>query len=329
MQRSIVVVGSINLDLVCTGKRIPAPGETLTGDTFQMFHGGKGANQVVAVGRLGYPVSMIGKVGEDEFGRRLRQGLKGAGVNVRGVTVAKGASSGIALISVDGEGQNSITVIPGANASLLPEDLDKCLPQLRSAGMILTQLEIPMETVEYLGELAHRFQVPFMLDPAPARLTPRKILRQVGYLTPNEAETCALCGIPFRDLDSKSIGQCAEELLDKGCANVIIKMGARGAYLAAADGLRCMVPSFKVRAVDSTAAGDAFNGGLAVATMRGMGIQEAVRFGSAVAAVSVTRAGAQPAMPTEAEVAHLLGSQDKTLRSESSKTADTEALVEK
>lgn len=329
MQRSILVVGSINLDLVCTGKRIPAPGETLTGDTFQTFHGGKGANQAVAVGRLGYSVSMIGKVGDDEFGKGLRGGLKSAGVNVRGVSTAGGTASGVALISVDAKGQNSITVIPGANAKLLPEDLDNCLPQIRSAGMILTQLEIPMATIEYLGELAHRFQVPLMLDPAPARPTPHKILRQVSYLTPNEAETCTLCGIPFRDLDMKSIAECAEELLQKGTANVIIKMGARGAYLAAADGLRCMVPSLKVRAVDSTAAGDAFNGGFAVATMRGMGIQEAVRFGTAVAAFSVTRAGAQPAMPTEAEVAPLFETRDKTRRTECSKTADREALLEK
>src|SRR5437016_1868502 len=175
--KSIVVVGSINLDLVSTGKRIPAPGETVTGDRFQTFHGGKGANQAVAIARLGYPVSMVAKVGDDEFGPRLRNGLAAAGVHVNAVAVAKATASGVALISVDAKGQNSITVVPGANGKLLPRDLDKALPALRSAGMILAQLEIPMETVEHLSEIAERYQVPFMLDPAPARPIARQVLR--------------------------------------------------------------------------------------------------------------------------------------------------------
>jgi ribokinase len=249
---------------------------------------------------------MIAKVGDDDFGKRLRQGLKDAAVNVRGVATARNTASGVALISVDRQGQNSITVIPGANGLLLPQDLEACLPQLRSAGMILTQLETPIETVEYLGELAQRFQVPLMLDPAPARKLSRKILRQVKYLTPNEAETCALCGIPYRDLDLATARECAIALLAKGPANIVVKMGSRGAFLATSEGLRSLVPSFKVKVVDSTAAGDAFNGGLAVALMRGMAIQEAVRFGAAVGAVSVTRAGAQPAMPSEEDVNQLM-----------------------
>jgi ribokinase len=309
MSRSIVVVGSVNLDLVCTGRKIPAPGETVTGDRFQTFHGGKGANQAVAVGRLGHPVSMIAKVGDDDFGKRLRQGLRDAGVNVRGVTTAHGTASGVALISVDRKGQNSITVIPGANGTLTPQDLESSLSQLRSAGIILTQLETPLETVEFLCELAQRFEVPLMLDPAPARKLSRKVLRQVTYLTPNETEACALCGIAYRDLNQAAARECAEELLAKGSANVVVKMGSRGAFVATRDGLRRMVPSFKVKVVDSTAAGDAFNGGMAVALMRGMAIEEAVRFGAAVAGVSVTRAGAQPAMPSEEEVNELLRKQ--------------------
>src|SRR3954447_9738789 len=148
--KSIVVVGSVNLDLVSTGKRIPSPGETVTGDQFQTFHGGKGANQAVAIGRLGYPVSMVAKVGDDQFGDRLRKGLQAADVDVTAVGTAKGTASGVALITVDSQGQNSITVVPGANGKLLPRDLTKALPRLRSAGMILAQLEIPMETIEYL-----------------------------------------------------------------------------------------------------------------------------------------------------------------------------------
>jgi ribokinase len=307
--KSIVVVGSVNLDLVSTGKRIPAPGETVTGDRFQTFHGGKGANQAVAVGRLGYPVSMVAKLGDDEFGPRLRQGLADAGVDVRAVGTATGTASGVALISVDARGQNSITVVPGANGKVLPRDLDKALPTLRSAGMILAQLEIPMETVEHLSEIAERFQVPLMLDPAPARPISRHVLRRVTYLTPNESEAATLCGTAFGDLTPQNAGQYAEKLLKSGAANVIIKMGGRGAFLASADGLRTMVPSFKVRVVDSTAAGDAFNGGLAVALMNGANVPEAVRFAAAVGAVSVTRAGAQPAMPTAREVNRLLKDQ--------------------
>jgi ribokinase len=306
MGKQIVVVGSVNLDLVCTGKRIPAPGETVTGNKFQTFFGGKGANQAVAVGRLGYSVSMIAKVGDDEFGNQLRKGLRTAAVNIRHVTTAEGTASGVALISVDARGQNSIMVIPGANGKLLPEDVESTLPILRAAGMILTQLEIPMETVEYLCEISRRNGVPLMLDPAPARNLPRKILKQVSYLTPNETEMCTLCGIPSPDLNEGIIAESAKNLRSKGAANVIIKLGARGAYLDAADKQRKLIPSFKVPVVDSTAAGDAFNAGLAVALLRGNSLPDAVRYAAAVGAVSVTRAGAQPAMPTATEVDKLL-----------------------
>lgn len=304
--RSIVVVGSVNLDLVCMGKRIPAPGETVTGEQFHTFHGGKGANQAVAIGRLGYPVSMVGKVGEDEFGARLRQGLRDAEVDISAVGTARGTGSGVAMISVDARGQNSITVVPGANGRLLPRDIDKVLPRLREAGMILSQLEVPLETVEYLAEIAARFEVPLMLDPAPARSISRRLLRRVTYLTPNETEATTLCRTASGHLTAQNADAYAEKLLKTGAANVIIKMGGRGVFVAGRGGLRTMVPSFKVRVVDSTAAGDAFNGGLAVALMRGMKLEEAVRFAAAVAAVSVTRAGAQPAMPTIREVNRLL-----------------------
>jgi ribokinase len=304
--KPIVVVGSVNLDLVCRGPRIPAPGETVTGEEFQTFHGGKGANQAVAIGRLGYPVSMVAKVGSDEFGSRLREGLRAARVDVHAVSTARGTASGVALISVDAQGQNSITVVPGANGKLSPRDLDKVLPRLRSAGMILTQLEIPMETVEHLSSIAERYSVPLMLDPAPARSLLGKLLGRVTYLTPNETEACALCGTAIGDLSPQNAHEYAEKLLASGAANVVIKMGGHGAYVAAAEGLRTLVPSFKVRVVDSTAAGDAFNAGLAVALMRGMKFEEAVRFAAAVGALSVTRAGAQPAMPSAREVRQLL-----------------------
>lgn len=306
MPSPIVVVGSINLDLVCAGKSIPAPGETLKGDTFQTFHGGKGANQAVAIARLGHVVNMIGTVGDDDFGLRLRRGLRDAKVGVRAVSTAKGVSSGVALITVDATGQNSITVIPGANDRLLPGDLEKNLPQLRSAGIILTQLEIPMETVEFLCATARRFGIPLILDPAPARALPRKVLRNVTYLTPNETETCALCRLAPGELTPANVASVAELLLNTGPSSVIVKMGSRGAYIAGADGLRRMIPPFKVKAVDSTAAGDAFNAALAVGLVRGMSLAEAARFGSAAGALCATRAGAQTSMPSGSEVNRLL-----------------------
>ncbi len=303
MNRSIVVVGSVNLDLVCTASKIPAPGETVWGDRFQTFHGGKGANQAVAAARLGGAVALVGKVGDDDFGSRLRQGLQESHVDVDRLATVAGIASGVALISVDRQGQNSITVVPGANGELRPADLECCLPILRSAGIILTQLETPLETVEYLCAMAHTAGVPLMLDPAPARALPDSLLRCVTYLTPNETETCALCGLQAQDLTPDQAPAVARRLQASGPANVILKMGQHGAFVASSDGSDTFVPAFAVDAVDTTAAGDAFNGGMAVALMRGSSLAEAAQFAAAVAAVSVTRAGAQPAMPTLDEVA--------------------------
>jgi ribokinase len=306
MPRSIVVVGSVNLDLVCTSHKIPSPGETVWGDRFQTFHGGKGANQAVAASRLGSDVHMVAKVGDDDFGKRLREGLSAASVNTEDVSVAPGCASGVALISVAANGQNSIVVVPGANAELRPQDLDAVLPKLKSAGIILAQLETQLETVEYLSEIAHGAGVPFMLDPAPARPLPEAILRRVTYLTPNETETAALCRLGDQELTPAMVPDAADALLKTGADNVILKLGSRGVLLATRGGVREMVPAFEVRAVDSTAAGDAFNGGMASALMQGQSLHDAVRFGVAVGAVSVTRPGAQPSMPTAAEVAELL-----------------------
>ncbi|HEY2106177.1 MAG TPA: PfkB family carbohydrate kinase, partial [Candidatus Binataceae bacterium] len=235
-----------------------------------------------------------------------REALRTTGIDVTHIGTARALSSGVAMISVDQAGQNSITVVPGANNTLTPADLDAAQDAIRSAGMILTQLEIPMETVEYLCALAAHFGVPVMLDPAPARPIPPEILEQVTYLTPNETETCTLCGITKPELDLSTAGECATRLQAQGVANVIIKMGSRGAYVAAADNTRAIVPTFKVPVVDSTAAGDAFNGAFATALLSGMDVLEAVRYAAAAGAVSVTRAGAQPAMPTAAEVDSLI-----------------------
>lgn len=306
--RQIVIVGSINLDLVSSVARIPVPGETLSGLRFQTFHGGKGANQAVAVARLGHPVSMLGKVGDDQFGAELKRSLREAGVNVRSVVVAKKASSGVASILTDRTGQNSIVVVPGANAAVLPQDVKAHAALLGSAGMILCQLEVPLETVECAASIAAKYKVPFMLDPAPARALPGKLLRRVTYLTPNETEAGTLCGRSPGELTMENVGEYAAELISRGPANVIVKMGGLGAFFLTRGGRGFFQPAFAIAAVDSTAAGDAFNAGLAVALLRGEGLQQAARYAAAVAAISVSRPGAQPSMPKRTEVARFLQS---------------------
>lgn len=303
MPKPVVVVGSLNLDLVAAVERIPLPGQTLTGRTFQTFFGGKGGNQAVAVARLGYPVHMVAKVGSDDIGPRLCAGLREAGVNTRWVTPARGTSSGVALIATDRTGQNSIVVIPGANGKLLPSDVARVEPLIRSAAIVLLQLEVPLATVSRTVELARKHAVPVMLDPAPARLLPASLLRRVHWLTPNETEAGALCGEASSGAPKvRQLSRYAERLLSPSGGYVVLKLGARGALLAGPDGLREYIPAFQVRAVDSTAAGDAFNGGLAVALAQGSDVLAAARFASAVAALSVTRAGAQPSMPSAREV---------------------------
>jgi len=304
--KPIVVVGSVNLDFVCTAPRIPLPGETISGTSFQTFHGGKGANQAVAAAKLGHPVAMVGKVSDDEFGNRLRKGLKDAGVKVRAVTNCPGVPCGVAIITTDSRGDNSIVVVPGANGELRPRDVENALGIIRTAGIILTQLEIPFETVEALARLASRSGVPLMLDPAPARKLPHSFLKTVTYLTPNETEVRMLCGESGNGVSRTLAVQLARSLQSAGPQNIILKLGERGAYVLGGNGGGAFVPAFKVKAVDSTAAGDAFNGALAVALMQGQDLKRAARFACAVAAISVTRMGAQPSMPTARQVSRFL-----------------------
>lgn len=304
MSKPIVVVGSINLDLVAAADRVPISGETISGHSFQTFFGGKGANQAVAVARLKHPISMIGKVGDDSFGPQLKKALRDAGVDVRAVKAERG-SSGVALIATGKQGENLIIVVPGANGKLLPRDLDRHNATIRGAGILLTQLETPLETIEYLGQLARKFDVPLMLDPAPARSLPVKLMQNVTWLTPNETETRALLGSndDSRQLDPAT---AAKELLSRGVSNVILKLGEKGAFVLGKSGPSVTVPAFPVMAIDTTAAGDAFNGAFAVALIRGKSINDSARYACAAAAISVTRRGAQPSMPSQAEVAKFL-----------------------
>jgi ribokinase len=304
MQKPIVVVGSINLDLVASTDRIPQVGETVIGRTFTTFFGGKGANQAVAVARLGYPVSMIGSVGNDAFGTQLRSGLAEAGVNTDHVETVEG-SSGTALIITGPNGENSIVVVPGANAHLSPKSLERTAPLLKQAGFILVQLEIPLETVEYLAEFAERYDIPFMLDPAPARELPASLLRRVSWLTPNETETRELLKANLDD-NEQSANAAADQLLSRGVKNVVLKLGSRGCAVAQGSQSKERIPAFSVNAVDTTAAGDAFNAGFAVGLISGYSASESGVFASAVAALSVTRPGAQPSMPRSDEVEEFL-----------------------
>ena len=304
-QKPIVVVGSINTDLVAVTQRIPVIGETVLGSDFQIHPGGKGANQAVAVARLGYPVRLIGRLGNDTFGADLRTNLEKAGVEISGVSTSDGAS-GVAVIVVSGKGDNSIILAPGANSKVTPEDIDANISILRSAGMVLAQLEIPLETVEYLARVCARENVPLILDPAPASDLPSSIFKDIAWFTPNQTEAAFYLGNKYSESNPPTPAETAKVFLSDGCRGVVLKMGAHGTYLGSQDGIGSSVPAFSVNAIDTTAAGDAFNAGFATALMLGKSSLDSAVFAAAVAAISVTRTGAQPSMPSMAEVEKFL-----------------------
>jgi ribokinase len=315
MQKPIVVVGSINLDLVAVTERIPHEGETVAGNSFNTFFGGKGANQAVAAAKLGYPVSMVGCVGNDAFGVQLRQGLREVGVDTAYLSTVEG-SSGTALITTGSRGENSIVVVPGANGKLTPQLLEGAADLLRGAGFLLAQLEIPLETVESLAQFAERHNIPFMLDPAPARVLPPALLRRVTWLTPNETETAELLKTSLTG-DGDGLA-AADRFLAAGVENVLLKLGSQGCVVAQRSQPKVRIPAFSVDAVDTTAAGDAFNAGFALGMLRGYSISRSAVFASAVAAISVTRRGAQTSMPTGNEVEDFLRVQSVSTRDISS-----------
>ena len=306
-KRPIVVVGSINTDLVAIADKIPAVGETVLGTGFQIHPGGKGANQAVAVARLGYPVRMIGRLGNDSFGTQLRTHMETAGVDCSNVDTCEGPS-GVAVILVSSRGENCIVVTPGANAKVTPRDVEANLSTIREAGIVLAQLEIPLETVEYLSVICGRENIPMILDPAPASELPLEIFRNLAWFTPNESEAAFYAGNAGDTTNTSSPDDTAQKLLAKGCRGVLLKMGSRGAYLATPESAGQIVPAFPVTAVDTTAAGDAFNSGFATGLMLGKSAYDSAIFASAVAAISVTRPGAQPSMPSMAEVERFLES---------------------
>ncbi len=295
----VVVVGSSNMDLVVKSSRIPAVGETILGGDFLMVPGGKGANQAVAAAKLEACVYLVAKLGDDLFGRQSLDNFKKEGVDTTYVTLSAEAPSGVALIMVDEAGNNVIVVAPGANARLTAEDVKQAESDIASSGAVVAQLEVPLETIEFAAQLANVAGVPFVLDPAPAQRLPPELLKIVDVLTPNETEAQILTGIEVRD--EQSARAAAEELLSAGVKSVILTMGAQGFLLVDQEKV-AFVTARQVEAVDSTAAGDAFTGSLAVGMAQGKSLSEAALFANQVAALSVTKMGAQPSMPTLQEV---------------------------
>jgi len=295
---AVVVFGSINMDLVARTPRLPAPAETITGYEFFTAPGGKGANQAVAAARLNCHTKMVGRVGGDAFGAELRQNLAQAGVETNPIRTDAETSSGVAIIAVDDSAQNNIIIIPGANGRIDQTDVDRLAQHLDQAAVLLLQLEIPLPAVRAAAELAHRHNVTVMLDPAPARDLPPNLYSLIDIITPNEVEAAQLVGFAVKTRDDGL--QAAQTLRERGVKTAIIKMGALGVVYATATGTG-FLPAFKIKAVDTTAAGDAFNGGLAAALAQGLPLPEAVRWGAAAGALSATKIGAQPSMPPRTE----------------------------
>ncbi len=294
-RKPIVVVGSVTMDMVTRTKQIPRIGQTVIGTGFQTTPGGKGANQAVAAARLNYPVEMAGLVGDDVYGQQLLDNLAAAGVNTASMAHIDGPS-GLAPIFLAENGENSIIVVPGANAKVDDAFIDRHADLIRSAGMVLCQLELPMDTLPHILAVCALAGVPVMLDPAPAAHLPNEVWGHVTWLTPNETEAA------FYLEGDLPVESAAKQLLARGIKGVVLKRGSEGAYVAVAGGRAAWVSPFPVKAVDTVGAGDCFNGAFAVALLEGHDPWAAARFANAAAAISVTRHGAQASMPARAEV---------------------------
>jgi ribokinase len=306
---TILVVGSINMDLVVRAPHLPEPGETVLGEHFQHSAGGKGGNQAAAVARLGGRCRMIGRVGRDAFGEQLLEGLKAEGIDCRCVHATEEAPTGVAVILVNARGENSIVVAGGANRRLTPDDVFSCEEAFAGASYVLLQLELPLPTVRAAIDVARRNGCKVILDPAPAlRDMPRELYR-VDVLSPNAHEAEVLTGA--QAIEERIDKQVASELIARGAGAAVLKLGPRGCLAAMADGHFYTVPTYDVPVVDSTGAGDAFTGALALALARGQSMHQAAKFANAAGALACTRIGAQSAMPTAQEVALLMKDQPR------------------
>lgn len=295
----ILIVGSSNTDMVIKTNNFPAPGETILGGRFLMNAGGKGANQAVAAARLGGMVTFVGKIGDDIFGKQAVQQLEDEGINVDYVAVDPENPSGVALITVDRKGENSIVVAPGSNGTLSASDFDKAIAELENSEFVLMQLEIPIPTVEHIAGLAAQNHKKVVLNPAPAAVLTDELLKNLYVITPNETEAELLTGIKVTD--KQSALKAASVLHQKGVEIVIITLGASGAFLLA-NGKSEIIGAPKVEAIDTTAAGDTFSGALVVALSEGKTIQESIAFANKAASISVTRIGAQSSVPFRKEL---------------------------
>ncbi|NEQ43215.1 MAG: ribokinase [Leptolyngbya sp. SIOISBB] len=301
---SILVFGSLNMDLVVRSPRLPLPGETLTGYNCATIPGGKGANQAVAVARQDVSTRLLGRVGADDFGYQLRQALAIDGVNVEAIQVDAETHTGVAAITVADAGENHIVIVPGANGRVGKDELQQLQLYLASADLLLLQCEVPAEMVAQAAQMAHEAGVRVMLDPAPVPdFDLQPIYPAIDILTPNQVEAAQLTGLSVTTVDEATVA--ISQLQQQGVSTVIIKLGEQGVCCGTVEET-FQVPAFPVSVVDTVAAGDAFNGGLAVALSDGKALREAVVWASATAALSVTKSGAQPSMPTRSQVADFL-----------------------
>lgn len=300
--KKIIVIGSCNTDMVIKADRLPMPGETIIGGTFFMNPGGKGANQAVAAARLGGKVSFISKTGNDVFGKQSVEIYNSEKINTDYFFSDPKNPSGIALINVDSNGENSIVVASGANASLSIENIESAREEIESGGLVLMQLEIPIETVEYAAQLASKKGIRVILNPAPARNLSEELLKSLYIITPNNGEAEILSGIKVYDWESAK--QAAEVIHSKGANIVVITLGSKGA-LVLEDGVFHEVKATKVDAIDTTAAGDTFSGALSLGISQGQSVVEAVKFAAKASAITVTRMGAQSSIPYLSELSSL------------------------
>lgn len=296
----IVIIGSVNMDLVLRVPRMPLPGETLAGEQFMTIPGGKGANQAVACARLAAPgtsVAMVACVGDDAFGSQMRDSITACGIDDRYIDEVAGEATGIASIMVDANAQNSIVIAAGANGRLDVERIERARPLIEQASIVLLQLEVPMPTVIHSIELAHALGKTVVLNPAPAQALPRELLQKIDYLILNEIEAAMLA-----EEQSEDIPLLARKLHALGARNVVVTLGEKGVHGSFADGQQRHLPARKVQAVDTTAAGDTFIGGFIGAIAQGRDQFDAIAYAQAAAALSVTRVGAQTSIPTRDEV---------------------------
>lgn len=297
-QPHIVVIGSMNMDIVVKAQRFPAGGETILGDEIHFVPGGKGANQAIALARLGAQVTMVGAVGLDPFGRTLLDAMADNGVNSHYIKQTEEAATGTASITLTPD-ENNIVVVPGANAKLSASDVDQVESLIQAADALLLQLEIPLETVEHAAALAEKYGKLVILNPAPAQPLPESLLRRVHVITPNRTELEALTGM---DLTERSLEAAADKLLESGVGCVVTTLGSEGSLWKRRDGSLQRQSAYRMDVVDTTGAGDAFNAGLAYEISAARGIGEAVAFAAKVSGLAVTKFGAQDGMPTMAEV---------------------------